>query len=416
MDKKCICQETQRHFLNLAFDRLKLKGTQRELLLSSFRETRVTVPVTLRHNGENTLHTFQGYRVQHNHARGPFKGGLRFHPDVNMGEIEALAQLMTWKTALVDIPFGGAKGGIAVDPGQLSETELEELSKRFCQKMAPIIGVHDDIPAPDIGTNPQVMAWILDEYSKSHGYRTAVVTGKPVELGGCAGRLEATGHGVAFLTDKAAAEMSLTPENSRVVIQGFGNVGSHAAITLANKGYKIIAISDVHGGVYCEDGIDISLALAHLHETDALAGLAGTLPVSNAELLELPCEILVPAALEATLTCDNADAIQAKLVVEAANMPVTHRANDQLKQRGITIVPDLLANVGGVLVSYYEWVQNLQQFPWERQLVLSRLEKRLSNTYDAVRDLAQEQQVDLRTAAYELAIKRVERAVRLRGF
>ncbi len=416
MDKKCICQETQRHFLNLAFDRLKLKGTQRELLLSSFRETRVTVPVTLRHNGENTLHTFQGFRVQHNHARGPFKGGLRFHPDVNMGEIEALAQLMTWKTALVDIPFGGAKGGIAVDPGQLNETELEELSKRFCQKMAPIIGVHDDIPAPDIGTNPQVMAWILDEYSKSHGYRTAVVTGKPVELGGCAGRLEATGHGVAFLTDKAAAEMSLTPENSRVVIQGFGNVGSHAAITLANKGYKIIAISDVHGGVYCEDGIDISLALAHLHETDALAGLAGTLPVSNAELLELPCEILVPAALEATLTCDNADAIQAKLIVEAANMPVTHRANDQLKQRGITIVPDLLANVGGVLASYYEWVQNLQQFPWERELVLSRLEKRLSSTYDAVRDLAQEQQVDLRSAAYELAIKRVNRAVRLRGF
>ncbi len=416
MDKKCICQETQRHFLKLAFDRLKLKETQRELLLSSFRETRVTIPVMLRHNGENTLHTFQGYRVQHNHARGPFKGGLRFHPDVNMGEIQALAQLMTWKTALVDIPFGGAKGGIAVDPGQLNETELEELSKRFCQKMAPIIGVHKDIPAPDIGTNPQVMAWILDEYSKTHGYRTAVVTGKPVELGGCSGRLEATGHGVAHLTNKAAAEMSLTSEKTRVVIQGFGNVGSHAAITLANKGYKIIAISDVHGGVYCEEGIDISLALAHLHETDALSGLAGTSPVSNAELLELPCEILIPAALEATITCDNADSIQAKLVVEAANMPITHRADDQLKQRGITIVPDLLANVGGVLASYYEWVQNLQQFPWERELVLGRLEKRLSSTYDAVRDLAQEQQIDMRSAAYELAIKRVDRAVRLRGF
>ncbi|MCF6236343.1 MAG: hypothetical protein L3J70_08260 [Gammaproteobacteria bacterium] len=416
MDKKCICQETQRHFLNLAFNRLRLEETQRELLLSSFRETRVTIPVTLRHNGESRLHTFQGYRVQHNHARGPFKGGLRFHPDVNMGEIQALAQLMTWKTALVDIPFGGAKGGIAVDPGQLNETELEELTKRFCQKLAPIIGVHDDIPAPDIGTNPQVMAWILDEYSKTHGYRTAVVTGKPVELGGCAGRLEATGHGVAHLTDKAAAEMSLTPEQSRVVIQGFGNVGSHAAITLANKGYKIIALSDVHGGVYSEKGIDISLALAHLHETGALSGLAGTSPVSNDELLELPCEILIPAALEATITCDNADAIQAKLVVEAANMPVTHRANDQLLQRGITVVPDLLANVGGVLASYYEWVQNLQQFPWERELVLSRLEKRLSSTYDTVRDLAQEQQIDMRSAAYELAIKRVERAIRLRGF
>ena len=415
-DKKCICQETQRHFLNKAFDRLKLKETQRGLLLSSFRETRITIPVTLRHNGENSLHTFQGYRVQHNHARGPFKGGLRFHPAVNMGEIGALAQLMTWKTALVDIPFGGAKGGVAVDPKQLNETELEELSKRFCQKMAPIIGVHDDIPAPDIGTNPQVMAWMLDEYSKTHGFRTAVVTGKPVELGGCAGRLEATGHGVAHLADRAAVDMSLTPGQSRVVIQGFGNVGSHTAISLANKGYKIIALSGSRGGVYSEEGIDISLALAHVRETGALSGLAGTLPITNEELLELPCEILIPAALEATITCDNADAIQTKLIVEAANMPVTHRADDQLRQRGITIVPDLLANVGGVLASYYEWVQNLQQFPWERELVLSRLEKRLSHTYETVRDMAREHQVDMRTAAYELAIKRVDRAVRLRGF
>ncbi len=416
MDKKCICQETQRHFLGRAFDRLKLKGAQRELLLSSFRETRITVPVTLRHNGENTLHTFQGYRVQHNHARGPFKGGLRFHPDVNMGETQALAQLMTWKTALVNVPFGGAKGGIAVDPKKLNATELEELSKRFCQKMAPIIGVHDDIPAPDIGTNPQVMAWMLDEYSKTHGFRTAVVTGKPVELGGCAGRLEATGHGVAHLADRAAADMSLTPQQSRVVVQGFGNVGSHAAIALASQGYKVVALSGSRGGVYAEAGIDISLALAHTRETGALTGLAGTLPVSNAELLELPCEILVPAALEATITCDNADAIQAKLIVEAANMPVTHLADDQLRQRGIVIVPDLLANVGGVLASYYEWVQNLQQFPWERELVLSRLEKRLSHTYENVRDLAKKNQVDMRTAAYELAIKRVDRAVRLRGF
>ncbi len=416
IDKKCICQETQRHFLNIAFDRLNLKESQRELLLSSFREMRITVPVTLRHNGENTLHTFQGYRVQHNHARGPFKGGLRFHPDVNMGEIRALAQLMTWKTALVDIPFGGAKGGISVDPKKLNETELEELTKRFCQKMVPIIGVHDDIPAPDIGTNPQVMAWMLDEYSKAHGYRTAVVTGKPMELGGCAGRLEATGHGVAHLAHTAATEMSLTVEQSRVVIQGFGNVGSHVAIGLANKGYKIVALSGSRGGIYSEEGIDISLALAHLHETGALSGLAGTLPISNAELLELPCEILIPAALEATITSDNANAIQAKLIVEAANIPVTHQADEHLQQRGIVIVPDLLANVGGVVASYYEWVQNLQQFPWDRELVLNRLEKRLSHTYDAVRDLAQEQQIDMRSAAYQLAIKRVDHAIRLRGF
>ncbi len=416
MDKKCICQETQRHFLNRAFERLKLKETQRELLLSSFRETRITVPVTLRHNGEDVLHTFQGYRVQYNHARGPFKGGLRFHPDVNLGEIRALAQLMTWKTALVDIPFGGAKGGVAVDPQQLNDMEREALSRRFCQKMAPIIGVHDDIPAPDIGTNPQVMAWMLDEYSKTHGFRTAIVTGKPVELGGSAGRLEATGYGVAHLAHKVAEEMSLIPAQSRVVIQGFGNVGSHAAIGLASKGYKIIALSDVNGGVMNETGISIDHALAHVAESGTLTGLSGTAPVSNIDLLELPCEILVPAALEATITCDNADAIQAGLVVEAANMPITHQADERLQQRGIVIVPDLLANVGGVLASYYEWVQNLQQFPWDRETVLSRLESRLCHTYDAVTILANERQIDLRGAAYELAIRRVDHAVRLRGF
>lgn len=416
VDKKCICQETQRHFLNVAFDRLKLKETQKALLLSSFRETRVMIPLILRHNGESKLHTFQGYRVQHNHARGPFKGGLRYHPDVNMGEIQALAQLMTWKTALVDIPFGGAKGGIAVDPQQLNDTEREELTRRFCQKMAPIIGVHDDIPAPDIGTNPQVMAWMLDEYSKTHGYRTAIVTGKPVELGGSAGRLEATGYGVAHLTHKAAEDMSLIADQSRVVIQGFGNVGSYTAIGLASKGYKIIGLSDVNGGVMNAAGISIDHALAHIGETGTLTGLPGTSPISNADLLELSCEILIPAALEATITCDNADAIQAKLVVEAANMPITHQADEKLLQRGITVVPDLLANVGGVLASYYEWVQNLQQFPWDRETVLARLETRLSRTYDAVSILATEQHIDLRCAAYELAIRRVEQAIRLRGF
>jgi len=418
MGKKCVCQEIQRHFLEVAFNRLKLKSEQRQLLLSSFRETRVTIPVCLHQDGDNVLQTFQGYRVQHNHSRGPFKGGMRFHPDVNMGEVRALAQLMTWKTALVDIPFGGAKGGVTVDPKQLSESELEELSKRFCQKMAPIIGVHEDIPAPDIGTNPQVMAWMLDEYSKTNGYRTGVVTGKPMELGGCAGRLEATGHGVAFLADKAATKMSLVPEKTRVVIQGFGNVGSHAAIALSNKGYKIISISGSRGGVFSDKGIDIglALALAHVHETGALMGLSGTTAVTNDELLALPCDIIVAAALEATITCDNDDAIQARLIIEAANMPVTHRADARLRKRGVIIVPDLLANAGGVLASYYEWVQNLQQFPWERETVLNRLEKRLNKTYDEVCEFAEQQKIDMRAAAYELAIKRVDKAIKLRGF
>ncbi len=416
LGKRCICQATQLHFLALAFDRLNLKKAQRDLLLSSFREMQVTIPVMLHQNGEDTLHTFQGYRVQHNHARGPFKGGLRFHPDVNKGEVRALAQLMTWKTALVDIPFGGAKGGIAVDPKKLSQTELEELSKRFIQKMAPIIGVHEDIPAPDIGTNPQVMGWMLDEYSKTHGFRTPIVTGKPMELGGCAGRLEATGHGVAYLADKAARQMSMIPEKTRVVVQGFGNVGSHTAVKLANKRYKIIALSGSRGGVFAENGIDIGLAIAHVRETGGLMGLVGTSAIDNAGLLELPCEMLIPAALEATITCDNADAIQAKLIVEAANIPLTHRADERLQKRGVVIIPDLLANVGGVLASYYEWVQNLQQFPWDSELLLSRLETRLSHSYDEVQALATKYNIDLRSAAYELAVNRVDQAIRLRGF
>jgi len=416
MSKKCACQEIQRHFLEIAFKRLKLKEDQRELLLSSFRETRVTIPLSLRRNGSSVIHTFQGYRVQHNHSRGPFKGGMRFHPDVNMGEVRALAQLMTWKTALIDIPFGGAKGGISVDPKQLSEPELEELSKRFCQKMAPIIGVYDDVPAPDIGTSPQVMAWILDEFSKTHGFSSGIVTGKPMELGGCAGRLQATGHGVAFLADKAATNMSLIPKSTRVVIQGFGNVGSHTAIALANRGYLITALSGSRGGIYSEKGIDVSLALAHVKDTGSLLGLSGTTTISNEELLELPCDVLVPAAMEATISCDNDSAIKARLIVEAANMPVTHRADARLRERGVIIIPDLLANAGGVLASYYEWVQNLQQFPWDIETVLCRLENKLNKTYDEVFELARKQQVDMRTAAYELAIKRVNKAIKLRGF
>ncbi len=416
--KHCQCQETQNHFLGRAFESLQLENAQRELLLSPFRETTVSISLRPHRTDEDDgeLHTYTGYRVQHNHARGPFKGGLRFHPSVNMGEIRALAQLMTWKTALVDIPFGGAKGGIAVDTSQLSQYALEVLTKRFVQKMAPVLGVHHDIPAPDVGTNPQVMAWILEEYSKTHGYIPAIVTGKPMELGGSAGRLEATGHGVAYLTGKVASEIALPIKNASVVIQGFGNVGFHTAQHLAAMGARVIALSDAHSGVTCEKGIDIEQARRHVDETGRLEGLPGTEPVSNAELLELPCDILIPAAIEATITCDNAEAIQARLVVEAANMPITHLADTTLCERGIKVVPDLLANAGGVLVSYYEWVQNLQEFPWEYVTVMQRLEQRLDRVYQQVRDLAHQRSTDLRTAAYELAIARVNQAMALRGF
>ncbi len=416
--KYCQCQETQNHFLQRAFEALQLEAAQRELLLTAFRETSVSIPLRPHRNGDDDgeLHTFIGYRVQHNHARGPFKGGLRFHPSVNLGEIRALAQLMTWKTALVDIPFGGAKGGIAVDTTRLSQHALEILTKRFVQKMEPVLGVHQDIPAPDVGTNPQVMAWILEEYSKSHGYTPAIVTGKPLELGGSAGRLEATGYGVAFLTGKAAHDISLPIKNASVVIQGFGNVGFHTAQRLAAMGARIIALSDARGGIFCETGIDIGQAQRHVADSDWLEGLPGTEPVSNAELLELPCDILIPAAVEGTINCDNAGAIQARLVMEAANIPVTHLADTTLRERGIMVVPDLLANVGGVLASYYEWVQNLQEFPWEHDTVTQCLEQRLGRVYGQVRDLAQQRGTDLRTAAYELAIGRVNRAIALRGF
>jgi glutamate dehydrogenase (NAD(P)+) len=411
----CQCQDTQSHFLQRAFESLHLEAAQRKLLLSPFRETTVSIPLRLRGSDGGELHTYLGYRVQHNQARGPFKGGLRFHPSVNLGEIRALAQLMTWKTALVDVPFGGAKGGIAVDTHQLSQHELETLTKRFVQKMGSVFGVNHDIPAPDVGTNPQVMAWILDEYSKTHGHTPAIVTGKPIELGGSAGRLEATGHGVAFLTGRMAADLAQPIADASVAIQGFGNVGSHTARRLAAMGARVIALSDVNAGVVCDTGIDIERARRQVAETGRLEGLPGTEPISNAELLELPCDILIPAAIEGTINCDNAEAVKARLVVEAANTPVTHKADKTLQERGISLVPDLLANAGGVLASYYEWVQNRQEFPWERDTVLQRLEQRLGQVYEQVREHSRQRHTDLRTAAYELAIGRVSQAIALRG-
>ena len=386
------------------------------MLSSSFREVAVTIPIEVIRNGARSLRTFNGYRIQHNHARGPFKGGLRFHPSVNPRELRALAQVMTWKTALIDVPFGGAKGGIAVNPKELSVNELEVLTKRFTQKLAPVIGERRDIPAPDVGTNESVMAWVLEEYSKTHGFIPAAVTGKPLELGGSAGRLEATGHGAAYLTAQVAKDMSLAPETTRVVVQGFGNVGQHAARVLAGLGFKVIALSDSQGGVVNTNGIDIQAALQHKAEAGRLTDLPGTDQATRDEILELRCEVLLPAALEAAIHCDNANAVNARLVVEGANVPVTHNADMLLRERGVVIVPDILANAGGVLASYYEWVQNLQQFPWDLSTVMARLEERLSAVYQNARELAKARQVDLRTAAYEIAIKRIARAVALRGF
>ncbi len=415
--RRCFCQDNQRHFLERAFDRLGLDDAQRQLLLQSFRETSVQIPLEITTPaGERKLHTFHGYRVQHNHARGPFKGGVRFHPEVSQTEVRALAQLMTWKTALADLPFGGGKGGIAVDPSLLGLRELETLTKRFTQKMGPVIGINDDIMAPDVNTNPQVMAWMFEEYSKTHGFSPAIVTGKPLELGGLPGRLEATGYGVAFIAARAAADLGSSIEGARVAVQGFGNVGSHAAVRLHELGAKVIALSDVTGGVLCADGIDVDRALRHARETGSLQGCPGTEAITNEELLELSCEILVPAALEATINCDNEPRIQARIIVEAANMPVTHSADQALAERGVFVVPDILANCGGVVASYFEWVQNVQQFPWQRSVVFDRLEQRLAATYDLVAERARAEKEVFRTASYDLAVSRVLRAVELRGF
>jgi glutamate dehydrogenase (NAD(P)+) len=326
---------------------------------------------------------------------------------------------MTWKSALVDIPFGGAKGGIAVDPAGLRPSELETLTKRFTQKLAPLIGPMQDILAPDVNTNPQVMAWIFEEYSKTHGYSPAIVTGKPLELGGASGRLEATGHGVAWIAAHACRENGIALEGARVVIQGFGNVGSFAARRLSELGVRVIAVSDVNDGVHHEKGIDVAAALGHVGEAGRLEGLGGAERIDNAELLELPCDVLIPAALDGTIDCDNEGRIRAPLIIEAANMPVTHGADRALADRGVTIVPDILANAGGVTASYFEWVQNLQQHRWEPGVLLKRLEKMLSSAFDAtqlVRRSQSKRSLELRGPAYELAVQRVVRAIELRGF
>jgi len=411
----CCCSDNQTLFLGQAIKQLGLNVNQKQLLLHSFREVSVQIPLKIGVNDEIT-HTFTGYRVQHNHARGPFKGGLRFHPNVQIDEIRALAQLMTWKTALVDIPFGGAKGGISVDPSKLSQQELETLTRRFVQKMEPVLGVNEDIPAPDVNTNPKVMAWFFDEYSKTNGYVPGIVTGKPIELGGLKGRLEATGYGVAYVTSLALEQMDIPLKDAKIVIQGFGNVGSYAALRLQAMGAQVVGISDKDGGLFDPQGIDTISAAQFAQKTGGLKGFSGGEKVSNEELLALACDVLIPAALEGTINCDTEATVKAQLIVEAANMPITHMADAKLRKRGIIIIPDILANAGGVIASYFEWVQNIQRFEWEQSVVQERMQEHLADAYKNVASLAKETDVDLRTAAYQISVSRVLRAIELRGF
>lgn len=405
--------EAVTHYFERAADQLSLTPNMRTLLITPKREVQVQVPVEM-DNGE--LQTFIGFRVQHDDSRGPMKGGLRYHHEVDLDEIRGMAALMTWKTAVVNLPYGGAKGGIAVNAKDLSHRERERITRKFIDGIHDIIGPDVDIPAPDMGTGPDEMAWIMNQYNKYHGFNPGVVTGKPVEYYGIPGREEATGRGVGILTFKTVSRLGQKMHDTRIAIQGFGNVGSHAADFLDKAECKIVAISDVSGGYYREQGIDIPAALRYAKANgNSLAGYSGGERITNEALLELDVDVLIPAALGGVIHADNADRINAPLIIEAANSPIRPEADERLAHRGVRILPDILANAGGVTVSYFEWAQNRQHYKWNLDRVRQELDRVLSAAFEEVWTQAHERDVSLRTAAFMIAIGRVGRATVLTG-
>ncbi len=403
--------ETTNQFFTRAADHLELSDRLRAILLTPNRVVRVEL-VTESDDGQ--LYHHLGYRVQHNGARGPMKGGLRFHPSMDEDHAASLASLMTWKTAVVDIPYGGAKGGINCDPSKLSEAELYRITTRFVELIKEVIGPTIDIPAPDVNTNAQIMAWIMDEYSKYYGFSPGVVTGKPVEVFGSLGREEATGRGVMYALEECLKSDNRGLPDVTVAIQGFGNVGSHAARLIAERGGRIVAVSDISGGIANNDGIDIPALLDWVGEHKVVEGFPGADAVPGDQVLTWEADALIPAALEDAITEANAHDIRANIVVEAANGPVNVAAHDILAEKGVTVIPDILANAGGVTVSYFEWSQNIQQYRWEEARVVDELEKIMRRAYQNVAHLASVSDMDLRTAAFVLAIKRVAKAAALR--
>ncbi|MDP9245864.1 MAG: Glu/Leu/Phe/Val dehydrogenase [Chloroflexota bacterium] len=401
--------------LDAAAMALGLDHGMHRLLRSNERALIVSVPVMM---DDGRLEVFAGYRVQHSTGRGPGKGGIRFHPSVTLEEVSGLAMLMTWKCAVTDLPLGGAKGGVAVDPRTYSKRELERLTKRYTVAILPIIGPEQDIPAPDVNTDAQTMAWIVDTVTMMTGkHSPEVVTGKPVDLGGSRGRHEATGRGVAFVTLELLRRMGRSIEGTRVALQGFGNVGSFAALALSQAGCRVVGISDVSGGYAATGGIDVAGAMAHVRQSShrTLEGLPGASRISNGELLAMDVDVLIPAALEAQITASNASEIRATIIVEGANGPVTAEADRMLTDRGITIVPDILANAGGVVVSYFEWVQSRAQFYWELDEVERRLEIYMRRAMESVLAKAQTYDVSYREAAFIVGVDRVAKAIEQRG-
>src|SRR5580658_2827327 len=396
-----------------AAQRLNLDEGLCKVLRTAALELTVHIPVQL---DDGRLEVFTGYRVQHSIARGPSKGGIRFAPDVTLDEVRALAAWMTWKCAVVNIPFGGAKGGVICDPAMMSDSELERITRRYTAQIMDVIGPEVDVPAPDVNTNDRVMAWIMDTYAmhKRHA-TTAVVTGKPMELGGSRGRKEATGRGCMIVTQQALKQLGVAPEDARVVIQGFGNVGGMAAKLMAANGFKIVALIEYDGAVYNAKGLDIAALAEHRHDTGSINDFPGGEAVDKKEAMFLECDVLLPAATENVITSENAGRLRCRILCEGANGPTTAIADEILADKKVFVIPDILANAGGVTVSYFEWVQDRQGFFWNEDLVNTRLEEIMVNSFDAVIGYSERHEVDNRTAAYMLALDRVAIAIKLRG-
>jgi len=404
--------QTTNHYLDQAFAILDMPERLRTLLVTPMRELRVELVIEL---DDGSIGHYIGYRVQHDDSRGPFKGGLRYHPDVDLDEVRSLASLMTWKTAVVNVPFGGAKGGIQVDPKKLSRRELERLTRRFVEQITPVIGPDTDIPAPDMNTDARVMGWFFDEFSRRRGFSPAVVTGKPIELHGSLGRDAATGRGCLYAVREVLAAQGKKLEGTSFAIQGFGNVGSWLARLLQEHGARVVAVSDLKGGVFRGDGLDVRALYARARETGSVVDFPGSEAIGNAELLTVECDVLVPAALGHVLQEGNARDVRAKVVLEAANGPTAAEADQIFNERGIVCIPDIWANAGGVTVSYFEWTQNTQNLKWTEEHVNQELERHMVAAHRAIAKMMDEKQCSMRTAAFALGVARVREATELRG-
>jgi glutamate dehydrogenase (NAD(P)+) len=401
------------HHFRGAAESLDLPEDVAAVFRSSYREVQVQIPIK---QSDGKIHVYSGYRVQHNGARGPYKGGIRFHPEVDLDEVRALAELMTWKTAIAGIPYGGAKGGVNVAPGELEPSERQAVARSFMDKIEKVLGPQRDIPAPDVGTNAQTMAWLMDEYGKLHGHTPACVTGKPIPLEGSYGREAATGRGVVYMYREAAPQLDLNPSETTFAVQGYGNVGSWAARIMQELGAKLVAVSDASGAIRSDEGIDAAGLAQHVEDDGKVVDFDGVDQIDGEEFLGTECDVFIPAALGGMIHKGNADRLRCRMVVEGANSPTTPAADDILADKGVLVVPDVMANAGGVVVSYFEWVQNLQHFRWDEREVNDRLGRIMRKAFREVSARAKESDSSLRMAAYELGIERVMEAARMRGY